>query len=142
MTISIREQILQSLATTLASLPGVGGRVYRSRVAAFSRDEAPALVIEAGQCTPTPANQCRLSWALDLIVSSYARGTIPDTKADATLTAAHALIMADRTVGGLAFDLLPAQQTTDLERADADACWLTAVYRIQFQTRIDDLTAQ
>lgn len=142
MTLSIREQILQSLATTLASLSGVGGRIYRSRVAAFSRDEAPALVIEAGQCNPTPANQCRLSWVLDLIVSSYARGTIPDTQADAVLTAAHALIMADRTVGGLAFDLLPAQQTTDLERADADGCWLTAVYRIQFQTRIDDLTAQ
>lgn len=140
MSLSIREQILQSLASTVATLPGVGGRVYRSRVAAFARDEAPALVIEAGQAIPTIQALCKIDWSMDLIVSSYARGTIPDTAADATLTAAHALLMADRTVGGLAINLAPGPVTTDLERADANSCWMTAVYTVTFRTSIHDLT--
>ena len=39
---SIREQILQSLTTTLAATSGVRA-VYRSRAEAFGRSEAPVL---------------------------------------------------------------------------------------------------
>lgn len=48
MSLSRRELILQYMAATLGGLTSVGDRIYRSRVEAFSRDEAPALVIEAG----------------------------------------------------------------------------------------------
>lgn len=139
MTLSRREQIIQALAASVASLPGVSG-VYRSRVEAYSRDESPALTIEAGQAIPTIHAQCKIDWSLDVLVSAYARGTVPDTAADAVLTAAHALLMADRTVGGLAINVVPGPVTTDLERADAASCWMTAAFTITFRTAIHDLT--
>lgn len=139
MTLSRREQIIQALDASLASLPGVTG-VYRSRVEAYSRDESPALTIEAGQAIPVIHAQCKLDWSMDLLVSAYARGAVPDTAADAVLTAAHGLLMADRTVGGLAINLSPGPVTTDLERADAASCWMTAVFTITFRTAIHDLT--
>lgn len=139
MSISRREQIIQALDASLASLPGVTG-VYRSRVEAFSRDESPALTIEAGQAIPTIHAQCKIDWSMDLLVSAYARGAVPDTAADAVLTAAHGLLMADRTVGGLAINLSPGPVTTDLERADAASCWMTAVFSVTFRTSIHDLT--
>jgi hypothetical protein len=139
MTLSRREQIIQALAASVATLPGVTG-VYRSRVEAFSRDESPALAIEAGQAIPTIQALCKLDWSFDVLVSAYARGAVPDTAADAVLTAAHGLLMADRTVGGLAINLTPGPVTTDLERADAASCWMTAVFTITFRTSIHDLT--
>lgn len=139
MTLSRREQIIQALDASLASLPGVTG-VYRSRVEAFSRDESPALTIEAGQAIPVIHAQCKIDWSMDLLVSAYARGAVPDTAADAVLTAAHGLLMADRTVGGLAINLSPGPVTTDLERADAASCWMTAVFTVTFRTSIHDLT--
>lgn len=139
MTLSRREQIIRALDASLASLPGVTG-VYRSRVEAYSRDESPALTIEAGQAIPVIHAQCKLDWSMDLLVSAYARGAVPDTAADAVLTAAHGLLMADRTVGGLAINLSPGPVTTDLERADAASCWMTAVFTITFRTSIHDLT--
>jgi hypothetical protein len=139
MTLSRREQIIQALAASVASLPGVTG-VYRSRVEAYSRDESPALTIEAGQAIPVIHAQCKIDWSLDVLVSAYARGAVPDTAADAVLTAAHGLLMADRTVGGLAINLSPGPVTTDLERADAASCWMTAVFTVTFRTSIHDLT--
>lgn len=141
MTISIREQIIQALATSVASLPGVTG-VYRSRVEAYSRSESPALTIEAGQAIPTIHALCKIDWSMDLLVSAYTRGAVPDTAADAVLTAAHALLMADRTVGGLAVNLSPGPVTTDLERADEASCWMTAVFSVTYRTSIHDLTTQ
>ena len=141
MTLSIREQIIQALATSLASLPGVTG-VYRSRQEAYSRSESPALAIEAGQAIPTIHALCKIDWSMDLLVSAYARGAVPDTAADAVLTAAHTLLMADRTVGGLAINLSPGPVTTDLERADAASCWMTAVYSVTYRSSIHDLTTQ
>lgn len=87
MSLSIREQIVQALATSVAALPGVTG-VCRSRVEAYSRDESPALTIEAGQAIPTIHALCKIDWSMDLLVSAYARGAVPDTAADAVLTAA------------------------------------------------------
>lgn len=141
MSLSIREQIVQALATSVAALPVVTG-VCRSRVEAYSRDESPALTIEAGQAIPTIHALCKIDWSMDLLVSAYARGAVPDTAADAVLTAAHALLMADRTVGGLAINVTPGPVTTDLERADAASCWMTAVYTVTYRTSIHDLTTQ
>ena len=45
---SKRESILAAIATTLVGTTGVSTRIYRSRVEAFARNEAPALVIEPG----------------------------------------------------------------------------------------------
>ena len=53
MSTSIREQITASVFSLVQSTAGLGGRVYRSRVEAFSRGATPALVVECVANTPT-----------------------------------------------------------------------------------------
>jgi hypothetical protein len=45
---SKRELILQAAAAALAGLSPVGSRVFRSRIEAFQRSEAPSIVVEPG----------------------------------------------------------------------------------------------
>ena len=136
---SRREQILDAIATTLAAAAGVDGRSYRSRIEALSRDEAPALVVEPGQDTAQVVNLCKLNWSLDVLVSVYARGEEPDGVADETIVSVHSLIMADRTIGGLAYDVVPTTVSFDLERADTASCWTQLVYRVSYRSSITDL---
>lgn len=136
---SRREQILDAIAITLAAAAGVDGRSYRSRIEALSRDEAPALVVEPGQDTAQVVNLCKLNWSLDVLVSVYARGEEPDGVADETIVSVHSLIMADRTIGGLAYDVVPTTVSFDLERADTASCWTQLVYRVSYRSSITDL---
>lgn len=136
---SRREQILAAIATTLASAAGVDGRSYRSRMEALSRDEAPALVVEPGQDAAQVVNLCKLNWTLDVLISVYARGEEPDKLADPTIVSVHSLLMADRTIGGLAYDLVPTSVSFDLERADLMSCWTQLVYRVSYRCAVDNL---
>jgi hypothetical protein len=66
-----RESILAAIASTLAGTTQVSSRIYRSRVEAFSRTEAPALLIEPRDDTTSdpPVSNCNidcfLHWKLD-----------------------------------------------------------------------------
>lgn len=141
MTASRREGILAAITTSLGVADGIDGRAYRSRIEALSRDEAPALVVEPGQDNAQVVNLCKLSWSLDVLISVYSRGAEPDSLADPTIVSIHTILMADRTVGGLAYDLVPVSVQFDLERADTASCWTQLVYRVSYRTAVDDLTA-
>jgi hypothetical protein len=136
---SRREQILAAITTTLGSAAGIDGRAYRSRMEALSRDEAPALVVEPGQDSAQVTNLCKLDWRLDVVVSISARGEGPDTLADPTIVSVHSLLMADRTIGGLAYDVVPTTVSFDLERADLMSCWTQLVYRVSYRCSVTDL---
>jgi hypothetical protein len=78
---SVREQILDHIHTV--TLPGtvqVGIRIYRSRVQALSRSEAPALIVSPGEDNPvnaprtTGASLGRLDQALPAMIEIYVRG--------------------------------------------------------------------
>jgi hypothetical protein len=140
MTASKRDQILAAITTTLAGTTGVGSRIYRSRVDAFARNESPAIVVEGGRETAEAISDCKLDWTMDVLVAIYARGAIPDQVADPVRTSAHTKLMADRTIGGLAMDLVPTTIDPQLEAADQPALWMVCTYQVRYRTAITDLT--
>lgn len=138
---SKREQILTAVAAALAGTVGVGSRIYRSRVEAFARNEAPAIVVEPGQDRAVPYSICKLDWTLDVLVAVYARGPIPDQLADATIVSLHSKLMADRTLGGLVIDIIPSSVNPQFEAADQPAAWILCTYQVRYRTADNNITA-
>lgn len=137
---SKREQILAAITTTLAGTAGVGSRIYRSRVEAFARNEAPAIVVEGGREIAQVVSTCKLDWSMDVLVAIYARGIIPDQMADPIRVSAHTKLMADRSIGGLAMDIVPTSVDPQLEAADQPAIWMVCTYQVRYRTAVEDLT--
>ena len=137
-----REQILAAIKATLAGTDGVGTRIYRSRQEAFSRQEAPAIVIAPANDNATiePVSTCRLDWTLNVQVAVYARGNVPDQAADPVVQSMHSLLMADRTLGGLVMDLYPASVDFQMDAADLASAWIVSTYVVHYRTTITDLS--
>ncbi|WP_136419968.1 DUF3168 domain-containing protein [Herbaspirillum sp. ST 5-3] len=139
---SIREQILQSIVTRLAGTSGVGDRIFRSRVQALSRQESPALVVtpasEENNTLPGGVSDRYLTVRIDVV----ARSETPDQEADPVLASAHAKIMADTRLGGLSVNIEEVGTEWDLEDADSGAALIAVQYRIQYRTRMKDLSSQ
>jgi hypothetical protein len=138
-----REQILAAVATTLAGTTGVSTRIYRSRQEAFARNEAPAIVIEPGNDTaaPEPVSTCKIDWTFTLVVAVYARGTIPDQSADATIQSLHSKLLADRSLGGLAMDIWPQAVDPQFDKGDLAAAWIVCTYTVRYRTGVTDLSS-
>lgn len=134
MTTSRREQILSYAATALAGTTQVGSRIYRSRVEAFSREEAPAIVIESGIDRAVEFSSCKLDWTLELIVGVYTRGQIPDQLADPIVVDVNTRLMTDRSLGGLAIDILPAINDPQRDKADLTSLWTVLTYKVRYRT--------
>jgi hypothetical protein len=136
---SVREQILSSLATTLASTSGVVA-VYRSRAAAVARAEAPVLIVQPGPGRAQRHSTCKLHHTMDVEVIVHTRGEIPDVLVDPIIVSAHALIMADTTIGGLATDITPTNDNPQIDPADLSSMWWVHTYEVQFRTSESDLS--
>ena len=132
------ERILAAIQTTLAGTDGVGARIYRDRWEALARNEMPALVIhpetEDQQLTTIPFTQSTLTVAIDVLIS----GSPLSTLADPTRVSLHSKLMADRSLGGLAFDVIPAGVTWDADSGEIGI--LRCSYQISFRTLTADLT--
>jgi hypothetical protein len=138
---SRREQILAHIATTLGSTAGIT-TVYRSRMEAFSRDEAPAMVVEPiAEPPPREISTCKLDWTLQVAVVVHTRGAVSDTLADPIIVSAHSLLMADRTLGGLAINIMPAGTDWQRDKADLASLWMVNSYEVRYRTAAADLEA-
>ena len=136
-----REQILTAIATALAGTTGVGSRIYRSRVEAFSRGESPAISLEPINDTPaTNTSLPTLDWSLTVRIAVIVRGAIPDQLADPIVESLHALLMADLTLGGYAMDIIPSSVDFQLIEADQPAGVVLCDYVIRYRTSLADLT--
>ena len=137
-----REQIMAAIATTLEGTTDVGTRIYRSRVEAFARNEAPALVIEPGtdSAAEEQVSTCKIDWRLPVLVAVYTRGAIPDQLADPIIASIHSQLMADRTLGGLAMDIWPGTVDPQMEKADQPALWTVCTYNVRYRTSVTDLS--
>ena len=137
-----REQILAAIATTLEGTADVGTRIYRSRVEAFARNEAPALVIEPGTDSASEelVSTCKIDWRLPVLIAVYTRGPIPDQLADPIIASIHSQLMADRTLGGLVMDIWPGTVDPQMEKADQPALWTVLTYNVRYRTSITDLS--
>ena len=131
-----REQILAAIATTLEDTANVGTRIYRSRVEAFARNEAPATDSAAEEQVST----CKIDWRLPVLVAVYTRGAIPDQLADPIIASIHSQLMADRTLGGLVMDIWPGTVDPQMEKADQPALWTVCTYNVRYRTSITDLS--
>ena len=132
------EQVLSAVQTTLAGTDGVGTRIYRDRWEALARNEMPALVIhpeaEDQQPTTIPYTQSTLTIAIDVLIS----GSPLSTLADPARVSLHSKLMADRSLGGLAFDVIPGGVTWDADSGEIGI--LRCSYQISFRTLTADLT--
>ena len=137
-----REQILAAIATTLEGTANVGARIYRSRVEAFARNEAPALVIEPGtdSAAEEQVSTCKIDWRLPVLVAVYTRGAIPDQLADPIIASIHSQLMADRTLGGLVMDVWPGTVDPQMEKADQPALWTVLTYNVRYRSSVTDLS--
>lgn len=144
MTYSIRERIVAAMAAALAGTTQVSTRIYRSRVEAFSRSEAPALVVEPGTDEVLQeVSTCKLDWRLTVTVAVYTRGgTIPDQTADPIVIDVHSRVMADRTLGGLAMDVIPVSVEPIFESADQVAAWTVITFAVRYRTSVTSITSQ
>jgi hypothetical protein len=138
---SRREQILTAIRTALTGTAQVGNRIYRSRVEPLTRNEAPAIVVEpvsdqAQQNTSLPT----LDWSLTVRVAVIVRGNVPDQTADPIVLDMHQRLMADLTLGGIAFDIQPGSVQFDLQSADQPAGVVICDYLVRYRTSITDLS--
>lgn len=139
---TIREQILAEIATRLAPTAGVSGRVYRSRVQAFKKTELPAVLIEPVTDAATPySNTDYLTWILRVRVGVILRGDVPDSEMDPILSSIHSLLLADRTIGNLAFDIVPESISFSNMKEDVTTGTADAIYTVTYRTQALNLEA-
>jgi hypothetical protein len=131
---SRRESIINSLATSLASTSGVSGRVYRSRTDAIRREETPLLMIEPAGETCEMTFNVFIDWTLSIKVAIHNRGDPGDGVDDAIAASLYSIIMADRTVGGLAMNVTPSNVTYEYISGDQTVSVITYYFVILYRT--------
>lgn len=124
---SIREQILDRIATRLQATEGVNSRVYRSRAEAVSRGEMPCLVVEPISDLASPIGGiCKTDRKLAVKIAILIHADVPDKAADAILVDLHPRLInaGDTTLGGLALDV--AVLGDDFQFAATDGVIITS----------------
>lgn len=142
---SIREQILLAvLAAIRSAADRLGATLHRSPTGALSREQCPALVVFPESEAITARANGRVTRDLVIRVVALARAVPPamaETEADRLLTAAHAALMADPNLGGLALALHEQDCEWEVDEADAVVAAMPARYRITYRTLARDLAA-
>jgi hypothetical protein len=137
---SRRESILTAIVAALQGTTQVGSRIYRSRMAAFQRGEAPAITVEPLNDTATQTLSLpRLDWRLLVRVAIIVRGHPPDQLADPIVTDMHAKLMADLTLGGYAIDIQPQGVTFEMADGDQGPGVVLCDYLVQYRTSVANL---
>jgi hypothetical protein len=145
-TPSRREQIIVALLEAITPTTGFGGlapvgRIYRSRVEAFSRNALPSLVIEMNSDIPSPesAGVTTMPSRLDIRLLLLIDNNQPDSAADPLLVELHDRIMEDLTLGGLSMNIEPGPTTYDQEVNNLAV--IETHYIVSYRTLITDLTS-
>ena len=143
-TQSIRERILLAvLAAVRPAVEGLGATLHRSPTVALTREQCPALVLFPESETITERANDRVTRELTVRIVALARAVPPavaETAADCLLTAAHAALLADGNLGGLALGIREQECEWEVEDADAVAAAIPARYRITYRTLARDLS--
>ena len=141
----LREQILAHVEGLLAGTVQVSTRIWRSRVEALSRQEAPAIIVSPGANQVREpdrggrASMCKYDHSLRVGIAVYVRGSPVDQLTAAIEEDAHQRMMADRTFGGLVADVAYLQTTFEMDDADATAGFALCEYLVRYRTAVDDL---
>jgi hypothetical protein len=139
MSTSLRERILQAVASRVQGAATVSGaRFVRQPVLGIPTEQAPVLVMMFDGEQVLDRSALHATREISLRVGALTRNTNDTadlTAADALLVSAHAALLADTTLGGLA--LAVDEQGAELETADtADVAVLLAQrYAVRYRTR-------
>jgi len=143
---SIREQILLAVVAALRpSAASLGATLHRSPTVAIGREQCPALVVFPESEAITERANDRVTRELTLRITALARAiapVAPETEADQILTAAHAALMVDMNLGGLALGIKEIECEWEVEDADAVAAAIPARYCITYRTLAGDISTQ
>jgi hypothetical protein len=137
---SKRERIVQAIMNKLATVSGVGGRIYRSQADPNTRDLCPFVAVQWTNEQSSPDVVQLLGRILTVEVSIYTRGDQPDSLADDIAVSAHQLIMADPSLGGLAIDIVLDDANAEIIAADFPAAKVTHNYSVKFRHTYGDMT--
>ena len=146
MTQSIRERILQAIVGVLTPVAtDQAATVWRTPSVSITRDQCPALVVfPESESLGDRAND-RVTRELTVRITALARAVPPDiaeTQADALLCAAHAVLMVDTNLGGLALGVREVESEWEVDDADGVAASTSARYQISYRTLIADISIQ
>lgn len=146
MTQSIRERILQAIVGVLTPVAtDQAATVWRTPSVSITREQCPALVVfPESESLGDRAND-RVTRELTVRITALARAVPPDiaeTQADALLCAAHAALMSDVNLGGLALGIREVDSEWEVDDADGVAASTSARYQISYRTLIADISIQ
>ena len=143
---SIRERILQTLVARLNPVAThQAASVWRTPSVAITRDQCPALVVFPESESLADRANDRVTRELTVRITALARAVPPDiaeTQADALLCAAHAALMLDVNLGGLALGVREVESEWEVDDADGVAASTSARYQITYRTLIADIAIQ
>ena len=136
-----RDAIVQAVMAALLGNTSAGDQVFRSRVEALSRNELIAIVVKPGAEEVQHLARGLVQRGFDIHLEVHARGTPADQVADPVLAEAHAVLLADQTLGGKVARLIE-KSLAEPEFADGDdtAVQITATYTATYMTTASDIT--
>ena len=153
MTTTLIDQAVDAFIAAIAPTPGVTG-VYEDRQQAYTHSEAPAIEVslrDAGADVLGDNHPARsmLKTTLQLELAIYTRSAIRADGTEASArslagpiwAAAHAQLMADPSLGGLALRVRWRRSTWRKEAADGTAGWASHTYEITLAMREHNLQA-
>jgi len=145
-TNSIRERILQTIVGVLMPVAtDQAASVWRTPSVAITREQCPALVVFPESESLAERANDRVTRELMVRITALVRAVPPmvaETLADALLCAAHACLMADTNLGGLALGIREVESEWEVDDADGIACSTSARYQITYRTLVADISIQ
>jgi hypothetical protein len=139
-TSSISERIMVAVEALLQGVPQVGARIWREREEPPSRDECPCLIlscdVESNSAGAVPVVDCRLKIFLDICISGRPLAALADP---IRVEISQLLLASPRTLGGLAWDVVP--EGTEWDRAVGEIGIARLRFEVRFRHRRDDPTA-
>lgn len=140
---TLRDQMLDAIQAALLDATDAKDRVYRTRRVTTVKDSEPAiLVLPYKEDTDHEQRGTYTTRRFEARISVFARGEVADQAADLVCADAHAAIMADETLGGLALRCAPLETTWRFSDDDMDAVEVDCRYMITYTTRRASLTTR
>lgn len=140
---SIREQLIQAVVTCLTPVAtDHGATIRRQPTIPTDRAHTPALLLFPEAENVRRVNErCERELTLRLVAVSFGTATEkPEPLADRLLTAAHAALLSDVTLGGLALGLAELDCDWQQDDADMEAAAIPARYQITYRTLVNDIS--
>jgi hypothetical protein len=136
---SVRERILRTVTTRVADAVAPV-LVLRAPTLPVSRESSPALLVFAEGDSITAHANSLVERLLTIRLVAIARGNDAFDEADLVAVGAHAALMSDCNLGGLALAVREVDCEWDAEDADIGAVALPSRYEIRYRTHALDLT--